>query len=127
MIISNRNPDFNDNQVIFQDNYLTFSDCSMFLGLKLDNRLKFSDHISHISCKISKNIGLFSKIRQNLPLTARLNYYNGLIFPYLNQNIIVWGKTYDCYIKPLFILQKRMIRLIANAEFLEHTDHYFLD
>ena len=125
MVVSNKNININDSQIIFQNNFLKFSDCSMFLGLKLDNRLKFSDHINLISSKLSKNIGLFSKIRHNLPLTARLNYYNGLIFPYISQNIIIWGKTYDCYTQPLFILQKRMIRLISNADFLEHTNPLF--
>lgn len=125
MLISNKSTNHNNNKVLFDGNYLKFTDCSMFLGLKLDNNLNFSKHIDYIGGKVAKNIWLFSKIRHNLPEKARLNYYYSRIFPYLSQNIIVWGKASACYLEPLVILQKRMICLITNSEFLEHTDPLF--
>ena len=125
MIISNKNTNHNNNQIIFNDEYLKFTDCSMFLGLKLDSKLKFAGHISHICGKIAKNIGIFSKIRYNLPQKARLNFYFSLIFPYISQNIIIWGKAYNCHLEPLIVLQKRMIRLISDSDYLEHTDPLF--
>ena len=58
-------------------------------------------------------------------MQARLNYYNCFIFPYLSYNIIFWGSTYSVHTDPLFILQKRMIRYIFDADFDEHTDPLF--
>ena len=126
MIITNkRNTNHNDDQITFHNEYLKFTECSMFLGLKLDNKLKFADNINILCGKIAKNIGIFSKIRHNLPEKARINFYFGFIFPYLSQNIIIWGKTYDCHLEPLIVLQKRMIRLITDSEYLEHTNPLF--
>ena len=125
MIISNKTTNHNDNQIMFNNEYLKFTDCSMFLGLKFDNKLKFANNTNHLAGKIAKNVGLFSKIRHNLPEKARLNFYYSLIFPYLSQNIIIWGKAYGCHLEPLILLQKRMIRLITNSPFLEHTNPLF--
>ena len=38
---------------------------------------------------------------------------------------MIWGNTYPTNIKPLFILQKRAIRLITFSKFDEHTSPLF--
>ena len=48
-----------------------------------------------------------------------------LIYSYLNYCNIIWGGAYDIVLKPLFILQKKAIRLISNSHYLEHTAPLF--
>ena len=48
-----------------------------------------------------------------------------LIYSYLNYCNIIWGGAYDSVLKPLFILQKKAIRLISNSHYLEHTAPLF--
>ncbi len=40
--------------------------------------------------------------------------------------IEVWGNTYMSNIKPLFVLQKRAVRIIHNVDFREHTKGLFI-
>ena len=95
------------------------------MGIKLDNKLKFSQHTSHIVGKLSKYIGIFSRIRHSMTEKARHDYYYSFIFPYLSYNVIFWGKTNDCYHEPINMLHKRMVRLMKNADFLAHTEPIF--
>jgi len=99
----------------------------MFLGIKLDNKLKFTDHINFIANKLSKSIGIFAKIKNKLPLNSRLNYYHCFVYPYITYNIIIWGKAYTCHIEPIITLHKRMVRLMKDADFLAHTNPLFIE
>ena len=52
--------------------------------------------------------------------------YCSLILPYLSYCCEVWGNTYHTKIQPLFILQKRAIRICAKLEYRAHTKPAFL-
>ena len=97
-----------------------------FLGVIIDERLKFSKHIAQISNKISRNIGIFYRIRRFFPLKARLTFYFSFIYPYLSYCVIIWGATYDRHLKNLITMHKRMIRLIGDSTYLAHTNPLFL-
>ena len=125
MLFTNATTETSDLQILLGNEYLKFTDCSMFLGVKLDNKLKFSKHTSDVSSKLSKNIGIFSKIYDKLPPQARLSYFYSFIYPYLTYNVTFWGKTYNRHTDPIVKLQKRMLRLMTNSGFFEHTNPLF--
>ena len=125
MLISNKQTNHSDSDIVMGGENLAFADSSMFLGVKFDNKMKFSEHTEYISRKISKSIGIFSKIKNYLPLDARLNYYYSFLYPYLSYNIIFWGKTYATHLEQLTILQKRMIRFMTDSDYLANTDPLF--
>ena len=91
-------------------------DCR-YLGVHIDNKLDFSLHINQITRKIARNTGVFFKIRNYLPLKARLDFYYGFIYPYLIYGVTVWGGTYDCHLNKLAVQQKRIVRAISYAGF----------
>ena len=64
-----------------------------YLGVILDNKLKWTSHILYIKNKISKTIGLFYKIRQRLERKALINLYYSLVFPYLIYCNEVWSNA----------------------------------
>src|SRR2546425_11866718 len=64
-----------------------------FLGLYLDSRLSWKQHVSSVSLTVSRNIGIISKLRRILPCTAMLTLYNTLILPHLMFCIIIWGNA----------------------------------
>ena len=63
-----------------------------YLGIIFDNNLQFSTHISQISMKISKVVGILWKA-SSLPINIKLNIYYSLIFTHLNYAILVWGNS----------------------------------
>ena len=49
-----------------------------------------------------------------------------MVYPYLSYCCNVWGGCYDIHMKPLFTLQKRIIRIMNNESFHAHTGPLFL-
>ena len=83
-----------------------------YLGVILDDKINWKYHVSFISSKISRNIGIFYKLCHYLsPTQLRQIYYN-LIFPYLSYAIIAWGSTYKSNIKILQTKQNHIARVI---------------
>ena len=75
--------------------------------------------------KVSKSIGILYKMRKYLPLSALVSLYYSLVYPYLLYCNLCWGNTYETHLKPLFVLQKRAIRVIHRTPFPSHTNSLF--
>ena len=116
-----------DNFSVFLDNTkLDLKDNCKFLGVFVDDNLNFSFHIKYIRTKLSRCAGILYRIRDYLPMEARLNFYYAFIFPYLSYNVIIWGGTNNLHIEPVIIQHKRIIRIICNSQRLDHTSPLFL-
>ena len=55
------------------------------LGLKLDDRLTFDEHLTNVSNKISKTIGLLQKLQNILPRPEILKIHKCFIRPHLDR------------------------------------------
>ena len=92
-----------------------------FLGVYIDNRLDWKRHIDHSINKVSKGISIIYRASQKLNETALLMLYNTLILPYLSYCSEVWGRTYITNLNPLFIKQKKFVRIIGRLSRHDHT------
>ena len=86
-----------------------------FLGVYIDQHLTWNTHISSISSKIAKNIGIISRISHILPTNICLKLYYSLVYPYLSYCTMVWASTYSSRLAQLITLQKRALRIIAKT------------
>ena len=100
------------------------TDC-MFLGMKLDNKLKFNLHVQYISGKVSKSIGIIFRLSKIVPSNVLRSLYFSFIYSYLTYCICIWGGTFPTHLNRLTILQKRIIRIITGSEYLAHTNDLF--
>ena len=96
-----------------------------FLGIVIDHKLSWLDHISSISKVISRNSGVISKLRHFLPASSLALLYNTLILPYLNYCNIVWARASNSKLQSLFVSQKRVIRICTSSHPREHTAPLF--
>ena len=94
-----------------------------FLGLTLDENLLWNEHITKISSKISRTIGIINKLKHLLPLNIKVTMYNSLILPYINFGILLWG--FKC--SNIEKLQKKAIRCITCSRYNAHTEPLFKD
>ena len=125
LIVSNRIRQYNNVSIQFLNTEILPTNCCKYLGVHLDNKLKFKDHINHINGKISRHTGILYRIRDKLPMKTRLDYYYAFIYPYLSYNIIMWGGTFDTHLLPLITQHNRIIRTITNASYRDHTGPLF--
>ena len=93
--------------------------------IHIDNHLTFKNHISEISLKISRSLGLLYKLNKFFPQNILKIIYSTLVHPYLTYGIEAWHGTFKNYTNKIFILQKKAIRAINNLEFNEHTNEYY--
>ena len=97
-----------------------------FLGVIIHENLSWKPHIDTICAKTSKVIGVICKSRQYLASETLHTLYNSLFLPYLNYCNIIWASTFSSYIKPLVLLQKKVIRIITHSPPRTHTKPLFL-
>ena len=125
LLFSNRSPIHNNEQVVLNGQFVSYVDHAKFLGIVIDNKINFKNHINYITGKVAKHAGILHRIKNCLPLKTRLTYYNSYVLPYLNYNILHWGSTNPTHLNPLIIIQKRIVRTIAGADYLAHTTPLF--
>ena len=96
-----------------------------YLGVIMDDGLKFRAHVRYVSDKISKHCGILYRIRDYFPMKTRIQFYYNHVYPYLTYNILVWGGTYPTHLEPILVQQKRAIRTINNLPLMSHTNECF--
>ena len=125
LLFSNLHTAHNNEQIFLNGSYVSYVDHAKFLGVMIDTKMNFKYHTNYIASKIAKHAGILYRIKDNMQTKTRLTYYNSFVLPYLNYNILHWGSTNDVHLKPLVTIQKRIIRSIADAEYLAHTTPLF--
>ena len=96
-----------------------------FLGVILDEHLTWHDHILMIKNKVSKVVGIINTLKWKLPTGILRNLYNSLMLPYLTYCTTAWAGGSPNRLKPIFLLQKRLIRIIAGVHYLAHSSPLF--
>ena len=94
-----------------------------FLGVIINSKLNWNYHIQTISNKISKNVGIIFRTRNNLNCNT-LMLYHSMIQPYLDYCNIVWAVG-GLYLELLFKMQIQAIRAITFAKWNAHSDSIF--
>ena len=77
-----------------------------FLGLNIDSNLNWKAHLSAVSTKVSRVIGLLHKLKYMFPSYILRMIYNSLILPHFNYSLLAWG--FKC--QNIETLQKKAIR-----------------
>ena len=96
-----------------------------FLGVIIDDKLTWSEHISYITETISRNTGVISRLRSFLPSSALISLYNTLVLPYLYYCNIIWARTSNNRLHSLIITQKRAIRICTFSHPRDHSAPLF--
>ena len=81
-----------------------------YLGVILDNKLSWKQHISFLQTKLSQASGMFYKNRTFLPLHALKLIYNSLVDSYLRCGIVAWGTAAKYHKDKLQILQNKIVK-----------------
>ena len=65
------------------------------LGMHLDKKLNFEEHLSKIETKVNKSVGIIRKLQNVLPQSALLTVYKSFIRPLLDYGDIVYDKAFN--------------------------------
>ena len=85
-----------------------------YLGMLIDDDLKFKSHINTITNTVSRNVGMMSRVKYFVEAKQLICLYNAIILPYINYCCIIWGTGYAHHTKKLLTLQKRAMRIMEG-------------
>ena len=86
------------------NNTINETSVTKFLGIHLDKKLNFVNHITETFMKVAKSIGLLYKLNRFLPETILKTLYISFIHPYLSYGIEAWHGTYQNNTSKIFVL-----------------------
>ena len=95
-----------------------------FLGVNLDEKLAWNEHINGLCSKIARSIGVINKLNF-LPSRILRNLYFTLLHSHLNYCNIIWASSNLTNLRRLHKLQKKAVRIICNLPFNAHTSLLF--
>ena len=97
-----------------------------FLGLFFDGELSWNYHIDEVTNKISKMSGVLAKGRHYLSLKTLQTLYNTMVYPCLSYCNIIWTSTYSTSLELLFMIQKKIVRIITFSKYRNESKGAFL-
>ena len=104
--------------IIMDNQVLTKVNSTKYLGIIVDHKLNWIDHITYVKAKISKGIGIMYKARKYLNKNTLKNLYHAYIYPYLTYCVEAWGCASKCHLNSLFLLQKKILRIMTFSPYL---------
>ena len=108
-----------DSQIILKfEKKISQETCVKFLGLLLDSNLSWKAHITELTKELSRSVGLFYKIRHYASLDILKLLYHCIFYPFLMYGIHVLGLTFNSYLEPISILQKKVLKSIACSDMM---------
>ena len=84
-----------------------------FLGVIIDDKWRWTDHVLYIKKKLSKGIGIICKAKRVLSSDTLLTLYNCFIYPYIVYCIEVWVAASMKYLMSILRLQKELYELFS--------------
>ena len=80
----------NDSNICVSDVVIETKDNIILLGVVLDSKLNFSEHIISICKKASQRIGVLMRLRNLIPMKSKLILFKSAILPFLTYCHLVW-------------------------------------
>ena len=88
-------------------------------------RLNWKKHTHEVGKKRSRGIGILSKLRHFVTSDILNQLHYSLVYPFLTYGLIAWGNTYATTLKPVVVLQKKAVRIIAFSNRDAHSSPLF--
>ena len=85
------------------------------LGLTIDSRLTWKEHIHGIAAVASQKLGFLFAVRSYSSSTLLLALYKSLVRPHLEYCSHIWAGAAECHLELLNKIQRRATRLVGNA------------
>ena len=90
-----------------------------YLGMIIDDKLNWNQHISNLSIKLAKIVGILYKIRYYVNKTSLVLILHSLLISSIKYGIMCYGRANQTNLKPIKVLFNRALRCI---NFLKRRD-----
>ena len=121
VIFSAKNKPVKPVTIIINRHAIEQKDHVKYLGILIDSKLSFKQHITSITKKISRAIGLLYKLRHYVSKKVLIMMYYSLIYPFLIYALPVYGTANHIHLNSIHLLQKKVVRLVTFSDSISHS------
>ena len=117
----------NDNQlnIILNNCLVERKHVMKFLGLYIDDKLKWDTHITKVSSKLASGLYALRSSKNIMTTDTLKTLYHSVFQCHINYGLALWGSASKKYIDKIWIQQKKAIRIIAKEKYNAHTNNLF--
>ena len=112
-------------EIYINNNLIKNVTSTKFLGLIITSNLSWLNHISYVSKKISKNIGIIYRLKNNFPDYVLRQLYFSLIYPYLIYCVSIWGNSPHSHLKLIKTCQNNYLRILSKINKFDHISEFY--
>ena len=96
-----------------------------FLGVIIDEELSWEYQVDHLREKLNSSINIIKRIMKFIPKSEYHKLYDSLFKSHLSYCISSWGGISSNKLSPIFLLQKRCVRLLfGKVPMFDHASYY---
>ena len=97
-------------------NYINRVNHIKFLGILIDEKLNFKEHVCYLISKVNSIRGMLYSRRDLLPNSCRRSLFFALVYSHLQYCCEVYCQTNNYIIDPLHIACNRVLRTLQNVD-----------
>jgi hypothetical protein len=112
-------------QLVLNNTHIEIRPYFKFLGILIDEGLSWESHISKLANKLTSSLYALKSVKNCMTGSALRALYFAIFQSHINYGLILWGSATKKYIKRIWILQKKAIRVITNQPYNAHTNPLF--
>jgi len=87
-----------------------------YLGIMIEDKLSWQDHIDFVYNKVVKFVSIFYRIRHRLSCElSKMMYFAFCVL--LCYGIEIYGNTYHSYLNKLIILNNKILQILQNESY----------
>ena len=95
VIFSRKHQKMSHPSVYFNNNPIESVSSQKHLGMILDSKLNFQEHIKNIITKVNKTAGLLQKLQNVLSRESLLTIFKSFVRPHLDYSDVIYDQSYN--------------------------------
>ena len=103
--------------IYFQGEPIERVSCHKYLGVMLDEKLKFEDHTNYVLKKAGKKFGVLCRLNKSLTFFSKITIYKSIIAPHFEYCTTILFLLNQSQIYELQKLQNKCMRLILKCSY----------
>lgn len=114
LLISNTRSGADLPPILIGGSVIANADSLKFLGVHIDAKLKFKDHVDMVCSKMSRSIGIIRRISYYATDTVLVKLYFSLVYSQMVYGILAWGNSSIGNVNRVKQLQTRFFKLLSR-------------
>ena len=94
----------------------------VYLGMRIDEHLKWDKHVGHVCNNLSKNFHMFYTIRNLLTDQLKKQLYYSLVHSRILYGIEIYGACSGTLLNKVIVMQNKLLKILYNRPFRTSTN-----